>query len=106
MTGLQFMRHMNSLFVRFDVYKAPGEHLTWSLSTAIRYMHRLDLEFGGYTQSYCDGYEREDVLEARSEYISTWYKLEPHMHLWIPQIDIDGDNPEERSWHHVDEFKL
>ena len=28
------------------------------------------------------------------------------MHLWIQQIDIDGDNPEERLWRHVDEFKL
>ena len=106
MTALQFMKQINSLFIRFNVYKAPGEHLTWSLSTATRYMHRLDLEFGGYSQSYCDGHEREDVLEARSNYIDVWYKLEPRMHLWIRQIEIDDDNQNKISWRHVDDFKL
>ena len=87
--------------------KVPGQHLKWSERTACRYMHRLKLEFGGYTKNYCDGHEREDVLQARQKYIADWYDLEPRMHLWIPHVDVASETATNTtSWRHVDEFKL
>ena len=61
-------------------------------------MHKLKLEFGAYAKGYCDGHERPDVIEARTEYIKIWRSLEPRMHLWFKDQD--------QRWRHVDEFKL
>ena len=107
LTSLEFMKKINALFIQYTVRKTNGDTLEWSESTACRYMHRLKLEFGGYSQNYCDGHDREDVLEARAQYIEDWYKLEPRMHLWIRQIDVETDSLSPTSlWRHVDEFKL
>ena len=102
-TSLQFMGKINELFRQYNVLNTSGQQLKWSQSTACRYMHRLQLEYGGYTQNYCDGHEREDVLADRDTYIQAWYQLEPRMHLWIEQVDVETSAS---SWRHVDEFKL
>ena len=100
------MKKINELFVQYNVHKTNGDSLKWSECTARRYMHRLKLEYGGYSQNYCDGHDREDVLEARAQYIHDWYELEPHMHLWIRHVDTTRDDSSSLSWRHVDEFKL
>ena len=105
LTSLVFMKKINVLFVQYNVRKTNGDTLEWSESTACRYMHRLKLEYGGYSQNYCDGHDREDVLEFRARYIHDWYELEPRMHLWIRHMDISADSPTP-AWRHVDEFKL
>ena len=61
-------------------------------------MHKIKLEFGCYKKGYCDGHEREDVIEAHKEYIKTWKSLENRMHLWFQD--------QTQKWCHVDEFKL
>lgn len=108
LTAELFREKMNELFAKYDVRDSGGEHLKWSLSTALRCMHRIKLEYGGYHKGYCDGHDRPDVLESLGEYIENWYSLEPRMHLWIKQIVVDGQpsGTSEDSWRHVDEFKL
>ena len=79
-----FMNKMNSLFAKYDVRDSGGiNYLEWSESTALRYMHKIKLEYGGYSKGYCDDHDRPDVLEALASYIQQWYSLEPRMHLWI-----------------------
>ena len=62
-------------------------------------MQKIQLESGYYKKGYCDGHEREDVIEARNKYISTWKSLEERMHLWFRDQYTN-------EWRHVDEFKL
>ena len=91
---------------RYDVWRNPDapidqrEHLVWkSESTALRYMHKIKLEYGFYKKGYCDGHEREDVIESRAEYIKLWKSFEDRMHLWFHDHNT-------QEWRHVDEFKL
>ena len=82
-----------------DAPAADRQHLQWkSEDTALRHMHKIKLEFGCYKKGYCDGHEREDVIEAHKEYIKTWKSLENRMHLWFQD--------QTQKWCHVDEFKL
>ena len=107
LTAKLFMEKMNTLFAKYDVRDSGGiNHLVWSEPTALRCMHRIKLEYGGYSKGYCDGHDREDVLQSLALYIEQWYSLEPRMHLWIKHIVVDGDRGETTLWRHVDEFKL
>ena len=106
LTAEEFAQKMNALFSKYDVFASPGQHLKWSVSTALRFMHRIKLEYGAYSKGYCDGHDREDVLAYLQLYIAKWYSLEPRMHLWIKQTEFDANGDETFSWRHVDEFKL
>ena len=106
LTAIAFCKKINSLFIKFNVLNSTGNKpLEWSTSTALRFMHKVKLEYGGYTKGYCDGHDREDVLESLAVFIEEWYKLEPRMHLWIKQVDLSRGIRED-VWRHVDEFKL
>ena len=106
LTAKLFMEKMNILFAKYNVRDSGGiNHLEWSEPTALRCMHRIKLEYGGYSKGYCDGHDRPDVLETLGLYIEKWYGLEPRMHLWIKHVVVDGDNNGD-GWRHVDEFRL
>ena len=105
LTATEMAKKMNELFVKYNVRESADKYLEWSDSTALRFMHQMKLEYGGYSKGYCDGHDRPDVLASLQEHIKFWYSHEPRMHLWIKQIELNGDN-ETFSWRHVDSFKL
>ena len=93
---------------RYDAWRNPDgsptrvsgvEKRVESTALRHRHMHKIKLEYGVYKKGYCDGHEREDVIENRSEYIKYWKSLEDRMHLWFHDHNT-------QEWRHVDEFKL